>query len=85
MLFLCGVVQPWLRHTVVLQSYTNSEEIFVDPLGETYPAQHDGDQAMNIKAEEESGTEEEVDPIPVTIQDIKADPEVNVIFLYVSV
>jgi hypothetical protein len=67
--------------TMVFQNCTKSEKIFVNPLGETYPVHHAGDQAMNIKAEEVSGTEEEVDPVPVTIHYIKAEPEVNVIFL----
>jgi hypothetical protein len=69
------------KDTMVLQSCTNSEKIFIDPLGETYPACHDGDQAVNIKAEEVSGAEEEVDPVQITVQDMKPEPEVSDISL----
>jgi hypothetical protein len=62
---------------MVLQSYSNSENILVGPYGETYPACHDGNQAMNIKDEEVSDTEEEPDPMPMAIQEIKAEPEVS--------
>ena len=53
------------------------------PYGEIYPASHDANQAMNIKAEEVSDAQEEVDPLRITIQDIKAEPEVSCMFLYV--
>jgi hypothetical protein len=33
------------------------------PYGETYPASHDANQAMNIKVEEVSDAEEEEDPV----------------------
>jgi hypothetical protein len=33
---------------------TNSEKVLVGSYGETYPASHDANQAMNIKAEEDS-------------------------------
>jgi hypothetical protein len=62
---------------MVLQSYTNSENILVGPYGETYPACHNGGQAVNMKAEEVSEAEEELDPVPVTFPKIKAEPEVS--------
>jgi hypothetical protein len=65
-----------------LQSYTNSEIILVGPYGETYPASHDANQAMNIKDEEISDAQEGVDPMGITIQEIKAEPEVSCMFLY---
>ena len=61
----------------------NSENILVGPYGETYPASHDATQAMNIKAEKVSDSQEEVDPVPITFQKIKAEPEVSCMFLYV--
>jgi hypothetical protein len=67
---------------MVLQSYTNSENILMGPYGETYPACHDANQAMNVKAEEVSDVEEEVHPLPIAIQEIKAEPEVSCVSLY---
>jgi hypothetical protein len=68
---------------VVLQSYTKSENILVVPYGETYPASHDANQAVNIKAKEASDAQEEADPVVITNQEIKAEPEVSCMFLYV--
>jgi hypothetical protein len=65
------------KDVMVFQSYTNSENILVDPYGETYPASHDANQAMNVKAEAVSDAEEEEDPVPVTYIEIKAEPEVS--------
>ncbi|XP_033606309.1 gastrula zinc finger protein XlCGF49.1-like isoform X2 [Cryptotermes secundus] len=56
-------------------NYTHSKNILVGPYGEIYPACYDANQAMNIKAEEVSDTEEEVDPLPITFMEIKAEPE----------
>jgi hypothetical protein len=42
---------------------------------------HDGDQAVNIKIEEFSDTEDREDPVPVTIVGIKAEYEVSCMFL----
>jgi hypothetical protein len=54
----------------------------VGPYGETSPASHDADQAINIKAEEGSDAEEEADPLQITIQEIKGEPEeVSCMFL----
>jgi hypothetical protein len=65
------------RHKFVLQSYTYSENVLVSPHGETYPACHNGNQAMNRKAEEVSYAEEKQDPVPITFPEIKAEPEVS--------
>ncbi|XP_033609719.1 uncharacterized protein LOC117282784 isoform X2 [Cryptotermes secundus] len=54
---------------------TNSEKVLVGPHGETYPASHDANQAMNIKAEEVSDSQEEADPVQITVQEVKAEPE----------
>jgi hypothetical protein len=66
-----------------LQNCTNSENISVGPYGEMYPASHDANQAMDIKAEEVSESQEEVDPLRITVQEIKAEPEVSCMILYV--
>jgi hypothetical protein len=55
---------------MVLQNCTNSENVSVGPHGDTYPAGHDGNEAVNIKAEE-------ADPVQITFQEIKAEPEVS--------
>jgi hypothetical protein len=60
-----------------LQNCTKSEIIFVGPYGETYPACHDGNQAMDVKAEDVSGAEEEEDPLLLTFLEIKAESEVS--------
>jgi hypothetical protein len=61
---------------MVLQNYTDSESVLAGPYGETYPACHNADQAMNIKVEV-TGAEEEEDPLPITHQEIKAKIEVS--------
>jgi hypothetical protein len=71
------------KDMMVLQNYTNSENVLLGPYGEIYPACHDANQAINIKAEEVSDAEEEVDPLPITFREIKAEPEVSSMSLYV--
>ncbi|PNF39447.1 hypothetical protein B7P43_G11098 [Cryptotermes secundus] len=56
---------------------TNSENVLVGPCGETYSASHDASQAMNIKAEAVSDSQEEVDPVPITFPKVKSEPEVS--------
>jgi hypothetical protein len=63
--------------TSILQSYTDSENVSMGPHGETYPAPHEADHSMNIKAKEGSHVEVEEDPVPISFQDIKAEPEVS--------
>jgi hypothetical protein len=70
-----------IKIRMVLQNYTHSENILVGPHGETSPACHDGNQAMNIKAEEVSDAEEEADLVPITFPEVKAVPEVSCSFL----
>jgi hypothetical protein len=72
-----------VKDMMVLQNYTNSENVLVGPYGETYPTSHDRNQALNVKAEAVSDAEEEEDPVPKTIAEIKAEPEVSCMFLYV--
>ncbi|XP_023710137.1 zinc finger protein OZF-like, partial [Cryptotermes secundus] len=60
---------------------TNSEDALVGLYGETYPAPHDADQAMNVRAEAVSDAEEEEDPAPITFPEINAEPEGNLIEL----
>jgi hypothetical protein len=59
---------------------TNSENVLVGPCGETYPASHDANQAMNIKTEEVSDAQDDADPMPITVQEMKAEPEVTLCF-----
>ncbi|XP_023722927.1 uncharacterized protein LOC111872897 isoform X2 [Cryptotermes secundus] len=56
-------------------NYTKSEKVLVGPYGEIYPASHDANHAMNIKAEEVSDSQEKADPAQITVQEIKAEPE----------
>jgi hypothetical protein len=67
---------------MVLQNSTNSENVLVGPYGELYPASHDASQAMNIKTEEVSDAQEDADPVQITVQEIKTEPEVGCVFLY---
>jgi hypothetical protein len=60
----------------------NSENIIVGPYGETYPASHDAKQSVNIKAEHVLDPHQEAYPVRITIQEIKAEPEVSCMFLY---
>jgi hypothetical protein len=76
-------IHCFLYDVMPLQNCTNSEKVLVGPYGERYPASHDANQAMNIKAEEVSDAQEEVDPLQIAVQEIKAEPEVSCMFLYV--
>jgi hypothetical protein len=71
------------KGVMVLQSYTNSENVLTGPYDETYPVCHNANQARNIKAEEVIDAEEEEDPLPITLQEIKAKTEVSSMSLYV--
>ncbi|XP_033606296.1 uncharacterized protein LOC111861635 isoform X2 [Cryptotermes secundus] len=64
---------PGVRESM---NYTNSETVLAGPYGETYPASHDSNQAMHMKAEEVSDAQEEVDSLRITAQEIKAEPEI---------
>jgi hypothetical protein len=55
----------------------------VGPYGETYPASHDANQAMKIKTEEVSDAQDDADPVQITVEEIKTEPEVSCMFLYV--
>jgi hypothetical protein len=68
---------------MVLQNRTNSAMELQDPCGETNPASHDASQAISMKVEEVSDAEEEVGPVPIKFLNIKAEPEVRCISLYV--
>jgi hypothetical protein len=82
--FMYSGVQPWLiKDMIALQNYTKSESVLVGPYGEIYPASHDANQDVNIKAEEVSDTQEEANPVGITNQEIKVEPEVSCLFLYV--
>ena len=65
------------------QNCSNSEKVVVGPYGEIYPASHDASQAMNIKAEKVSESQEEADPVGITFQEIKAKSEVICMSLYI--
>jgi hypothetical protein len=67
---------------MVLQNSTNSENVLVDPYGELYAASHDENRAMNIKTEEVSDGQADGDPVQITFQKIKTEPEVSCVFLY---
>ncbi|XP_033611404.1 uncharacterized protein LOC111874578 isoform X4 [Cryptotermes secundus] len=62
---------------------TNSEKVLVAPYGETYPSSNDASQAISIKAEAVSDAEEEVDSVQITFKEIKAEPELSCMLLYV--
>jgi hypothetical protein len=60
---------------MVLQNRTNSEMEVRGPCDETHPTSCDVHQAISIKVEEVSDTEEEADPVPIPFPKIKAEPE----------
>jgi hypothetical protein len=54
----------------------------LDPWGEMNPTSGDASQAINIKVEV-SDAEEEEGPVPITFPEIKAEPKVRYMSLYV--
>jgi hypothetical protein len=67
---------------MVLQNNTNAEIDVPGSYGEVYPTCHDSNRALNMKTEEVSDAEEE-EPVPITFVEVKAEPEVSQIPLYV--
>jgi hypothetical protein len=53
------------------------------PCGEGNQTSGDASQAIRIKVEEFSDAEEEEGPVPITFPEIKAEPEVICMSLYV--
>jgi hypothetical protein len=52
----------------------------VCPYGEVFPGSHDASHATNIKTEEVSDAHEDADPVHITVQEMKAEPEVSLCF-----
>jgi hypothetical protein len=71
------------KDVMALQNYTNVDKVVPGSYDDTYPTSDDGDQAMNIKAEEVSEVKVEEDPQPITFPRIKAEPEVGCMSLCV--
>jgi hypothetical protein len=69
-----------MKDILVLQNSTNSESILVGPYGEKYPGSQVEKQTMNIKTEEVSDAQEDADPVQITVQEMKAEPEVSLWF-----
>jgi hypothetical protein len=72
-----------VKDMMVLQSYTNSENVLMGPHGEMYPAWHHANEAMNVKIEGVTDAAEDEDPLRITVQKVKAEPEVSCMSLYV--
>jgi hypothetical protein len=70
------------KDVMVLQNRTNSAMEQRDPCGEPNPTAGDASHTIYIKVEV-SDTEEEVGPVPITFPEIKAEPEVRCMSLYV--
>jgi hypothetical protein len=64
---------------MVLQNYTDLGNAVPGPCAETCTTSRDATQAMNIKSEEGSDADEKEDPVQLTLQKIKAEPEVSCI------
>jgi hypothetical protein len=60
----------------------NLIDMVLQNFGKTYPPFHDANKAMNVKAEEVSDAEEEEDPMPIKLLEMKAEPEVSCMSLY---
>jgi hypothetical protein len=71
------------KGVMVLQNHTNAAMELRDPCGEMNPTSGDASQAINIKVEKVSDAEEEVGPVPITFPEIKSEPEVRCMSLYV--
>jgi hypothetical protein len=71
------------KDVMVLQMYPNLGKGVLGLCGVTNPSSDDPNEAINIKAEEVSGTEEEEDPVPISFPKIEAEPEVSSMSLYV--
>jgi hypothetical protein len=67
---------------MVLKNYTDFGNAVPGPCAETCTS-HDATQAMNIKSEVVSDADEEEDPLLITLPEIKAEPEVSSMSLYV--
>jgi hypothetical protein len=70
------------KDVMVLQNHTNLAMEERDLCGEPNPTSGVASQAINIKVEEISDTEEEMCPVLIA-STIKAEPEVRRMFLYV--
>jgi hypothetical protein len=68
---------------MVLQNYKDLGNTVPGPCAETGTTSYDATQAMNIKAEEVSDADEKEDPLQTTFPNIKAEPEVSCMSLYV--
>jgi hypothetical protein len=64
---------------MVLQNYTDFGNAVPGPCAETCTTSHDATQAMNINSEVVS----DEDPVQITLPEIKAEPEVSSMSLYV--
>jgi hypothetical protein len=71
------------KDMMVLQNHTLSQMEVQAPCDETNPTAPDASQAINIKVEEASDAEEEVDPVPIPFLKIEVEPEVRCMSLYV--
>jgi hypothetical protein len=71
------------KDMMVLQNHNNSEMEVQDPCDETNPTSQDASQAINIKVEDISDVEEGAGPVPITFSELKAEPEVRRMSLYV--
>jgi hypothetical protein len=71
------------KDVTVLQNYTNSVMEVQDPCGEANATSVDASHAIYIKVEEFSDAEEEEVPVPIPFSEIKAEPEVRRMSLYV--
>jgi hypothetical protein len=54
-----------------------------DTCGEPNPTSRVASQVISIKVEEVSDAEEEVGPVPISFPEIKTEPEVRCMSLYV--
>jgi hypothetical protein len=71
------------KDMMVLQNHKKSEMEVKDPCDETNTTSHEASQAININVEEVSDAEEEAGPVPISFLEIKAEPEVRCMSLYV--
>jgi hypothetical protein len=67
---------------MVLQGSLDSQKDVPRSHSEVCPSSHAGDQAINIKVEEFSDTEDSKDPVPITVIGLRAEHEVSCMSLF---
>jgi hypothetical protein len=72
------------KGTMDFQNYMDFLKVEPGSINEACPSSHNGSQAIDIKVEDASDTQEVQDPLLVTLPGIKVECEVSYMYEYVS-